>query len=162
MFRIVVIAVFLLVAALPAVAQDAPPAGCTADDLLDLLHESSAAIDQPGADLNAVLLDAVAAIQQRRAVCFGYVFEGSGGTVIGPLELPAGDYVVDAEFGAMGTITAEGLDRACANEFLGFILVSLEMSGGTDSGIIRLGDDCRVLFDVSIQRPWTLTLTPVN
>ena len=162
MFRIVVIAVFLLVAALPAVAQDAPPAGCTADDLLDLLHESSAAIDQPGADLNAVLLDAVAAIQQRRAVCFGYVFEGGGGTVIGPLELPAGDYIADVTFGTAGTITAEGLGPNCGRAFLGFILASFDMSGGTDSGIIRLGDDCRVLFDVSIQRPWTLTLTPVN
>jgi hypothetical protein len=162
MLRITLLLIALFIVAAPAAAQSTPTEGCAADDYAALLSGAQAALDKPNADLNLVVGDLIDALANQRARCAGLTFEGSSGDVIGPLDLAAGDYVVDVSFGTIGTVTAEGLDESCESEFNLFLLSSFELGGGTDSGIIRLDSDCRVLFDVAIPQTWTLTLNPVN
>lgn len=155
----------VLFTAVPLAAQDDP--GCAVADYMRLFSDAAVAIDDPFLDdepeqLSDMLSYILATIQTRRASCAGLAFEGEDSQIIGPFTLPAGDYILEVKFGGIGSVTAESLTEECERPIGRLLLSSFDREGGTDSSILRTDADCRILIDVGINRPWTLTFTPVN
>lgn len=159
MTRLALVALILLLAA-PAFAQPSPDA-CTAADYTAVLSDAVEALAKPNADTPALITDLVSQLRAQQASCAGLAFEGSSGGIVGPLELPAGSYIVEVTLGTVGSVTATALDASCERDLLGFFLATFDFGGGGDGGIIQLDEDCTVAFDVGVG-PWTLTLTPVQ
>ena len=162
MFRLVVLILVLLCVALPSAAQPVPPDGCTPDDWLDMLYTASAAIDQPDADVNTALDVLVVSIQVRRAICAGLAFEGNGGEVVGPFDLPGGNYIMSGVFSEHGILSIDTLTSECRLSLIHQSSILFGRSGGLDQSVIQTDQPCRLLATADTDGAWTLTFTPVE
>jgi hypothetical protein len=158
---VIALLVLLLLAALPVAAQDTPPVGCAPDDWLNMLDTASAAIDRPGADVNLALDILIVSLQVQRAICNGFAFSGNGGEVVGPFDLPAGDYVLTATYSEHGILNLDTLTDECSLFIIRQSSILFTEPGSIQS-VLRTDQECRLLATANTRAPWTLTITPVG
>ena len=162
---LVLIVLLSLVA--PAVAQYIPPDGCERTGYAVMfsdaayLLEADESADDP--DILKSSLDFyLNTIQTRRANCAGLAFEGEGGEVIGPFDLPAGDYIVTGTFTRSGNIFFETLTDDCRLALLGSSLGIYDGNGGRKQTVLQIDQPCRLLVEASTTAPWTLIFVPIS
>lgn len=161
MLRVVFVCLIALLLASPAFAQSTPPDGCTPDDYLDLIYESSAEIDR-SADLNFAIDTLITNLMTQRARCGNTMFSGPGNNVVGPLDLDAGTWVMGVRFSGQGMATVQSVTGECASAVSLAILMALGPQGGEDYAILSLPTDCRLLIDLSTASPWQMFFRPTQ
>lgn len=164
--RIIVLVFVLFALTLPVTAQDTPE-GCTRLGFADMFSEAADLLtaddtaDDP-AILGTTLSFFLNTIQTRRASCAGLAFEGNGGEVVGPFDLPAGDYVLTGTFTRSGNLFLETLTDDCELYLLGVSLGVYSGDGGSQQTILQSDERCRILVEASTSAPWTLTFAPIS
>ena len=161
--RTIVLVLFLLAVALPVTAQESPPEGCAPSDLHALLDEASAALDQPDVTLDTVIGALISALQDRRALCSGLTFDGAtGGVVVGPFTLPAGNWLHQGSFTDYAVTNIETITPECRSQLIGGGLTSSSREAYIDQTFIQTDRDCRLVIEVTASKPWTLNFTPIQ
>lgn len=94
------------------------------------------------------------------------VFNGTGSTVIGPVNIPVGLYRATFTTGGFGAVTITTSEGECGAGS-GFLTPGLfnEMAGEATNGAeaVFTSRGCRALIEVSnVQEPWTLVFEAVN
>lgn len=159
------LALFIVV---PAVAQPIPPDGCTRTGYATMFTDAAFLLgaDESADDpdiLESSLNFYLSTIQTRRAQCAGLAFDGeTGGVVIGPFTLPAGNWLHEGAFNDYAVTNIETLTPECRSQLIGSGLTSSSREAYTDQTFIQTDTDCRLVIEVTASKPWVLTFTPVS
>lgn len=127
---------------------------CSAQAYRDLLDLYRNRITEETADF--VVSRLTAEIAQRRSECAGLAFAGDEGRIIRPFELPAGMYVVQAEFELHGMAEMEPITEECSSAFRLTYLSTGSSRGGTDESFLNLEQACTIIVDVDTRGKWQL------
>jgi hypothetical protein len=162
--------VLILCLAAPVAAQNgsAPPEPLTLEEMCDpasfanVLRDAADELEQAAPDLQTALAQTLRGLHAMQAACSDLMFSGIGNDFVGPFDLPAGDYRVDAFFSGIATAPLSSLTGECGLDFAGKILASLIQDGGRDSLLLRTDQECRVVVEVNTDDVWFLTFAPVQ
>ncbi len=119
--------------------------------------------DDNKADMEA-LMKLAADIQAQNVACSGYTFTGNSSKLIGPLELPRGNYKTVLTTRGRFTGRLNVLSGACEGSSRTanyYSITSGEATNGAEA-VIR-SDGCRLVIESSdVRGVWTLTIAPLE
>lgn len=155
------LALLIVLAALPVSAQDFAAADCDQAALLGSLATQLAQI-KPGDDFWAAYADLQTVIASEYFRCAGLTLEGDGSqpqAVLGPLDIPDGVYRVTLTTSGRLKLELEELDGDC--RYTGFVVSEGEAVQGVQDRFEAEG--CRLTVSIDhADRPWTLVFEPLS
>ncbi len=151
-------AILLVLLCFPVLTNAQAGVACSTDDLAaqrpGLLQALGSAQTQLTAgDVDATvstLTELKAQIAEVEAGCRGLSFSGTGNTVAGPFDLPAGVYRVHAEIDTFGYVTLEQLSGDCGIPLAREtdIILNTGTTGGSADGMVR-SKGCRAALQLN-------------
>ena len=159
----IVLILVLILTALPTAAQEDTGLQCSNADTQAALDKALALLgDAQAGDAAAqyaAIVEARTALAEVDSLCLGLDFEGTAGTVHGPLYVPEGIYRVKVATTKFFIMNGAVLEGECGDSYNGEFGLFNEMSGGDfEAEKVFKSEGCTVLFETSnIFGPYQVT-----
>lgn len=163
-FLIAITTVLLLIPTVHAQDTALQTGDCDTADIIANIQKLAAALDPSADDFSTQLQDVQTLAATSRLECAGMVLSGDNEAgketvVLGPFDLPENTYHLVMTTDDYIYLSSEEVSGDC--RLISFLLDAGDASNGAED-TVKFRGDCRLVFTVKAEGPWTLLIEPLS